>query len=185
MYKKRLLILVISVLLMCLIIGSKGLKAKVPPSSPVSGDIYIHTMAPSFSLKSLSGKTYNLEMTKGKPTVINFWASWCGPCNMEAPELSQLYDQYKGAFNLYAVNLTDTEWSIKAVKAFKARYQFAFPVLLDTDGNVSELYHIRPVPTTVFLNSKGEIVDQVLGYGGEGVLEAKLQKLLKGETDPN
>ncbi len=143
---------------------------------------YVHFQAPDFTLTALDGKTYDLKQTKGKPVMINFWASWCGPCNIEAPELSQLYSKYKGKFALYAVNATNTENSLDQVKNFARKYKFQFPVLLDKGGKLSRRYQIKPLPTTFILNDKGQIVDKVIGYGGEGVLEAKLKKELSFEA---
>lgn len=134
--------------------------------------------APEFSLGSLDGNHYSLKQAKGKPVMINFWASWCGPCKSEAPELAKLYQKYKGEFELYAVDLTSTESSQRDVENFADSFGYKFPILLDTEGNVSDKYLIKPIPTTYFINKNGIIVDKILGYGGKGALTAKLKDLL-------
>ena len=144
----------------------------------------INFQAPSFSLSALDGKNYSLEDTKGKPVMINFWASWCGPCKLEAPELSSLYKQYEGKFTLYAINLTNTESSLNDVKGFAENFGYSFPILLDEKGEIAEKYLIKPIPTTYFVNSDGIIVDQILGYGGKGALTTKLKALISGSDKP-
>lgn len=86
--------------------------------------------APGFELLALDGKEYGLEGVKGKPVVINFWASWCGPCRLEAPDLVELYEKYGENIEIYAVNQTFGD-SEQAAKAFANEYGFKFPVLLD------------------------------------------------------
>lgn len=140
----------------------------------------INFKAPGFTLSSLDGKTYSLEEAQGKPVMINFWASWCGPCKLEAPEISNLYKQYRGKFTLYAINLTNTENALGDVKGFADNYGYSFPILLDKDGKTADKYLIKPIPTTYFINSKGIIVDQILGYGGKGAITTKLKALISG-----
>lgn len=134
--------------------------------------------APQTSLTGLDGKTYSFDDLNGKPVVINFWASWCGPCRIEAPDLVRLYEKYSEQIEIYAVNVTVGD-SIDGAKAFAEEYGFDFPVLLDPEGTVSELYQIRPIPTTFFVNGKGIIVDQVIGVVDSRDLESKFKRLIR------
>jgi cytochrome c biogenesis protein CcmG/thiol:disulfide interchange protein DsbE len=136
----------------------------------------VNFKAPTFSLKGLDGKTHSLEEMKGTPIVINFWASWCTPCKIEAPELVKLYDKYKGRVEIYAVNLTDND-TLKNVKAFAEHYKFDFPVLLDEEGEVSSKYRVAAIPTTYFIDKDGIIVDQLVGFGGIEVFAEKIDNL--------
>ncbi len=133
--------------------------------------------APNFSLKALDGQTYSLQSLNGKPVVINFWASWCGPCKIEAPELVRLYDKYKARIEIYAVNVTASD-SIEGAKAFAQDYVFQFPVLIDEKGEVAQKYAIRPIPTTLFVNSEGIIIEQVIGLVDPQTMESKFRRLL-------
>ncbi|USK62385.1 TlpA family protein disulfide reductase [Peribacillus asahii] len=135
----------------------------------------VHVKSPSFSLSSLNGKTYSTSDVSG-PIVINFWASWCSPCKIEAPELVKLYDKYGGKVQIYAVNITSND-SKAAAQRFAELYGFKFPVLLDVNDTVSQKYKILAIPTTFFINKEGVIVDQIVGFGGEKILKEKFKKL--------
>lgn len=134
--------------------------------------------APSFSLTGLDGKTYSLDALKGKPVVINFWASWCGPCKIEAPELVKLYAKYKGQVELYAVNVTQSD-SIEGARAFAQQYGFRFPVLLDEKAEVSARYQIQPIPTSFFVDKDGTIKEVLLGLADPVELENKFKRLIR------
>lgn len=134
--------------------------------------------APDFKLQGLDEEVYTMPTPNRKPVVVNFWASWCGPCRLEAPELVKLYDKYKDEVEIYAVNLTSSD-SIKGAQAFADEFEFSFPVLLDLDGSIGSRYQVQAVPTTFFVNDKGIIVDQVTGLAPREQLEQKFQKLIK------
>lgn len=133
--------------------------------------------APQFSLQGLNGQTYSLKNLNGKPVVLNFWASWCGPCRTEAPELVRLYEKYKGKIEIYAINVTSSD-SVEGARAFAKEYGFMFPVLLDEKGAVSQQYGILPIPTTFFVDGDGVIVEQVTGLVDPKSMEAKFKQLL-------
>jgi cytochrome c biogenesis protein CcmG/thiol:disulfide interchange protein DsbE len=132
--------------------------------------------APSLSLEHLnSDKVYSLESTD-KPIVINFWASWCGPCREEAPDLVNLHEQYKDDIEVYAINLTNTD-SIVGVERFVEKYGFTFPVLMDKEGEISEKYHVLSIPTTFFVDANGTIVHKIVGYASKNDLELNFGRL--------
>lgn len=136
--------------------------------------------APSFSLSSLDGKNYAIPAGDGKPMVINFWASWCGPCKLEAPDFVRLYDKYKGQLEIYAVNLTLQD-TVPNARAFVDTFGFAFPVLLDQDEqkSVGTLYQVQAIPTTYFVSKEGIIIDKAMGVTDPQTLENKFRSLLK------
>lgn len=134
--------------------------------------------APQFSLPALDGKTYSLDNLGGKPVVLNFWASWCGPCRVEAPELVRLHEKYEGSIEIYAINVTSSD-SIEGARTFAEGYNFNFPVLLDEKGDVSRKYGIQPIPTTFFVGADGTIVDHVIGLVDPQTMEAKFKRLLR------
>lgn len=134
--------------------------------------------APFISLQGLDGKTYSFESLNGKPVIINFWASWCAPCRIEAPELVELYAKYKDQLEIYAVNVTASD-SIEGAQAFSQEYGFTFPVLLDEKADVARKYQIKPIPTTYFVNSEGIIVDKLIGLADPQTLENKFKQLIR------
>jgi thiol-disulfide isomerase/thioredoxin len=111
--------------------------------------------APAFQLHSSGSADLSLSDLKGQVVLINFWASWCGPCRQEMPVLEQLYKKYKGAgFTLLGVNVepksADAEGFLKSTPV-------SFPILFDTDSKVSKLYEVSGMPSTVILDRAGKV----------------------------
>jgi len=111
--------------------------------------------APAFSLPSRDGNTVALAQYKGQVVMLNFWASWCGPCRQEMPLLNDIYKKYnKMGFALIAVNV---EPDRKSAEAWLKETPVTFPVLFDTQSKVSQLYSVPGMPTTVFIDRKGNV----------------------------
>ena len=121
-------------------------------------------LAPDFTLQTLDGKTIRLSDLRGQPLLVNFWASWCGPCQREMPELLRIYEAHRSkGFVVLALNDTSQD-SLPAVKEFVEEFQIPFPILLDKTGAVStSLYQLRGLPTSVFINREGVMVRIYLG----------------------
>jgi thiol-disulfide isomerase/thioredoxin len=139
----------------------------------------LHAPAPAFSLKALDGAVYQVGGKREKPLFLNFWASWCGPCEEEAPELSRLYEKYKSQLDLYAVNVTGND-DLEAAKAFAERFKFGFPVLLDEQLDAAKLYRFQVIPTSFLIDRNGVVVD-VINLLEPPELEKKIKKLVDGE----
>jgi len=111
--------------------------------------------APDFSLPSRSGKTLSLDQFKGQVVMINFWASWCGPCRHEMPLLDDIYRHYgKMGFTLLGVNVEPDRGS---ALAWLKQTPVSFPILFDAQNKVSKLYGVDVMPTTVFIDRKGNL----------------------------
>ena len=111
--------------------------------------------APAFQLPSSANAPLALNDLKGQVVLINFWASWCGPCRQEMPVLDQLYRKYKAAgFTLLGVNVEPK--SADALGFLKAT-PVTFPILFDTDSQVSKLYEVSGMPSTVILDRAGKV----------------------------
>jgi peroxiredoxin len=141
----------------------------------------IHTgaPAPSFQLTSNTGKPVNLDSLKGQIVLVNFWASWCGPCRKEMPILEQLNRQFhnKGV-TLIGVNVEPN--SAAAADWLKAT-PVSFPILFDTDSKVSKLYQVEGMPNTVILDRKGNVRYIHRGYqpGAENEYLDQIRALIR------
>ena len=135
--------------------------------------------APAFTLSSLSGQQSGLSQYKGQVVMVNFWATWCGPCQQEMPLLDQMYKKYKPAgFTLIGVNV-DKEGA--AVKELLARKPVSFPVLLDPANQVSKQYHVDEMPSSVIIDRKGNIRYIHRGYrpGDENEYQDRIRQLIR------
>jgi cytochrome c biogenesis protein CcmG/thiol:disulfide interchange protein DsbE len=111
--------------------------------------------APDFTLTTLEGQQYRLADQKGKVVVVNFWASWCGPCRDEAPVLQSLWEKYKDKGVLFlGVAYTDTE---RGARAFMNEFGQNYPNGLDLGTKISEYYHITGVPETYVIDQQGNV----------------------------
>ena len=136
--------------------------AKLEASQKEPEEEHRAILATDFTLPMLSGESFTLSQMRGKTTIINFWASWCGPCKMEAPHLQEFYEEYSDQVEIVAVNITSKDKREDA-EAFVEQYGLTFPVLLDETGEISTMYGAFAIPTTVFLNEKGEIIHEYAG----------------------
>ena len=135
--------------------------------------------APAFSLNSLAGEQGTLSQYKGQVVMVNFWATWCGPCQQEMPLLDQMYKKYRPAgFTLIGVNV-DKE--APAVKELLARKPVSFPVLLDPANQVSKAYHVDEMPSSVIIDRKGAIRYIHRGYkpGDENEYQDRIRQLIR------
>lgn len=135
--------------------------------------------APAFSLPARGGTSVTLESLKGKVVMLNFWASWCGPCRKEMPLLEEMHKKYgKQGFALLGVNV-DAE-SGDAEKLLKT-IQVSFPILFDKESKVSQLYNVNAMPSSVFIDRKGNLRALHRGYkdGDENEYLNQIRSLLK------
>lgn len=111
--------------------------------------------APDFVLKSSSGENLRLSEYRGDVVMINFWATWCGPCRQEMPLLDELYGRYQRVgFNLLGVNIDDD--SRRAMQMIE-ELGVSFPVLFDESKEVSKLYAVEAMPVTVLVDREGQV----------------------------
>jgi peroxiredoxin len=146
---------------------------------PASGASSASGPAPQFTLDSRGGSKISLAQYKGQVVMLNFWASWCGPCRQEMPLLEDIYKKYnKLGFTLIGVNV---EPDSKAADDWLKQTPVSFPVLYDKDSKVSRLYDVSGMPSTVIIDRKGNLRYVHHGYkpGDEGEYMNSVRALIR------
>jgi cytochrome c biogenesis protein CcmG/thiol:disulfide interchange protein DsbE len=133
--------------------------------------------AANFVLKSADGTTYELSKMKGKVVVINFWATWCGPCRKEIPDFIEAYKKYNSkGLEIIGISLDQDGWT--KVTPFVKQNNINYPIVLG-DENITDNYGgINAIPTTFIVDKNGTIVDKTIGLMSLKQLEAKLKSVL-------
>jgi peroxiredoxin len=133
--------------------------------------------APEFTLKDAAGRAVHLSDYRGKVVLLNFWATWCGPCRMAMPGLQELQDKFKDrGLEILSVNQGETA---EPVRNFIQRKKYSFHVVLDQDGAVGGKYGVRGIPTLVLVDKKGMVQWLRVGYSGN---DDELRQLLERLT---
>ena len=132
--------------------------------------------APDFLLTTAVGDELRLSSLRGQPLVLNFWATWCGPCRFEMPALLRLEAEYAGSAAVIGVNQGE---SAEIVTQFASNLNIDYPLLLDPGNAINQQYGVRGLPTTLFIDADGIIRDQIIGAASEAVLAEKLDALFE------
>jgi cytochrome c biogenesis protein CcmG/thiol:disulfide interchange protein DsbE len=134
--------------------------------------------APNFALRDLDGNRVELSALRGKVVVVNFWATWCGPCKEEFPELEKVAREMKG--DVVVLGLDQAEDAAR-VAQFRDQYQATFTLLLDSSNAVADAYKLRGIPDTIFVDRNGRVSDVVLGPLSAGTFRYKIQQALTAQ----
>lgn len=142
-------------------------------------------LAPDLALQDSQGRMVQLSDLRGRPVLLNLWASWCPPCKEEMQAMQKVYDQYASkGFTILAINTTYQDEKASAL-AFAADRQLTFPILFDLDGNVSRKYQVRSMPTSFFIDSNGLIRRVVIGGPmPEALMRAEIEQMLAQAAPP-
>lgn len=132
-------------------------------------------LAPDFTLPTTLGETHTLSGYRGQPVVLNFWASWCGPCRVEMPFFERTQMKYNGRVAILGVNQGE---SVATIRDFGARQNIGYPLLVDEDNDVNLRYTVNSLPTTIFVDGDGVVREVVVGIVTQAVLEDRLESLL-------
>ncbi len=136
--------------------------------------------APNFKVTDSEGNEVHLSDFIGKPTVLNFWASWCGPCKMEMPDFDKIYKEKGNEIHFLMVNMTDnSRETVEIAKAFIEEQGYSFPVYYDTEMEAAITYGVTSLPTTYFIDSNGYAIAQAMGAIDEITLQTGIDMITK------
>lgn len=131
------------------------------------------TPAPDFTVYDAEGNAVSLSDFAGKPVIVNFWASWCGPCKMEMPDFDAAFAEYGEEIQFLMVNMTDgNRETVEKASKFIADQGYTFPVYFDTDIDAAMTYGVSSIPTTYLIDKEGYIAAYAMGaINGEALAE--------------
>lgn len=157
----------------------KGVEAKATEKKPVK--VFVDTAslkpAPDFQVTDLTGKVVSLSDYAGKIIILDFWATWCGPCKLEIPHFIKLYDEYK-AQGVEIVGLSLDAGGAKDVEPFARARKINYPMLLGNNKVVSDYGGVRGIPTAFVITQDGKIYRKYVGYRAPDIFEADIRALL-------
>lgn len=143
--------------------------------APAKAELTVGTPAPDFNYTTLDGKSGSLSALKGKPVVVNFWATWCVPCKAEFPDFQKAYTAHPGQFELISLALSSSDDPASYVAEQKFSWTFAW----DKDDNASNAYNAMVVPLTVFVDKNGNVAASSRGKMSPEQFDADLALILQ------
>ena len=136
-------------------------------------------LAPDFTVYDIEGNAHKLSDYRGKPVVLNFWASWCGPCKSEMPDFDEKYQLNADQVQFLMVNLTDgSRETVETASEFIAQQGYTFPVFLDSDMSAAIAYGVSAVPVTYLIDAEGCIVGWAQGAISGEALQGGIDRML-------
>ena len=136
-------------------------------------------IAPDFTLLDMDGNEVTLASFFGKPIILNFWASWCGPCKMEMPEIQKFYDKYGQEIHFLLVSVDS---SLETAKAFIEGESYTFPVYYDATSVGAYTYGASSIPLTYFIDAEGNLTAYYVGAMSESILQQGVDMIYTPET---
>lgn len=162
-----------------LVVGGLIFANSLPPTPLAAGTgatgFETGAPAPDFTLQTPDGKLVSLADFRGKPVVVNFWATWCPPCRSEMPDMQLLSDERAGDLVIIAVNLQEAP---DPVRGFVEKYGLRFPIVLDTSGQVSQAYRVGSLPTSVFVDREGNVSSSYTGALNRTAMAKRIDRSL-------
>jgi thiol-disulfide isomerase/thioredoxin len=133
-------------------------------------------VAPEFAVKGIDGGSVNLAASRGKVVLLNFWATWCGPCRMEVPDLVELQKKYQDRLQVIGLVIDDTDED--AVRKFAKRYSINYPVAMATDEMRVQFGGVPALPTSFIIDAQGRVVQKHIGLRDPELYEMEVRALL-------
>lgn len=170
------IVVVAVVVALMLVFGFK--LARHSPQAASVGNVQMKSgIAPDFALQSLDGKTVRLSDFRGKPVVLNFWATWCGPCKIEMPWFVDLQRQY-GPAGLQFLGVAMDDASAKDIAEFAESMKVNYPILIGKESVGDAYGGVQFLPETFYIDRDGKVVDKAFGLKGRGEIEEAIKKIL-------
>ena len=147
--------------------------------TPLTTAPYVGQLAPDFTLTATDGRTFTLShftADGGTPVILNFWATWCPPCRVEMPYFERASDLYEGKVAILGLNQAE---SAALIAGFARDHGLTYPLLVDEDMRVNNLYGVLNLPTTIFIDRNGIVREVLIGTISQGVLEDRIEGLLE------
>ncbi len=136
--------------------------------------------APDFTVYDIDGNPHKLSDFRGKPVLLNFWASWCGPCKSEMPDIEQAYAAYGDEIHFLLVDLTDGyQETVQSGSAYIQEQGYTFPVYYDTAMEGAMAYGVSGIPVTYFLDAEGNFLAYYQGAMPQSILQQGIDLMLK------
>jgi peroxiredoxin len=156
------------------VVGATSAASAGLEPAPVAGH-----PAPDFELLTPEGDALRLSDHFGQPVIVNFWATWCGPCRAEFPEFQEAAVDNADSLVIIGVNSTSADQA-ENVPAFIEEFGITFPIVLDEAGDVVDAYRVLGLPTTIFIDSNGVINEVFTGPLNKAYIESKIEELQAG-----
>lgn len=181
MKKFLLMVMILAVILGGAYFGYQALTENYNPTVTAGkGNDSNTQMAKDFSVKNSDGEQVNLSDFFGKPIILNFWATWCGPCQAEMPDFDEAFLEYGEDIEFVMVNQTDgSRDTVERAAAFIEEAGYHFPIYFDTTMDAAVAYHVTSIPRTIFIKADGTVLEQYKGMMSGEVLEEYIDLLLE------
>ena len=137
---------------------------------------------PDLTVYDADGNQVHLSDYLGKPVVVNFWASWCGPCQMEMPDFQETYLELGEEVQFLMINMTGGRETLENAQAFIAEQGYTFPVFFDQDADAARTYGAYSLPTTYFIDAEGNAVAQATGAIDRETLQTGIDMIYSPEA---
>ena len=135
--------------------------------------------APDFTVSDAERNPVKLSDFRGKPVIVNFWASWSGPCRMETPAFEKMYKKYGNDIEFFMVNMTDGQReTMEIAKEFVENSGYSFPVCFDINQEAAYTYYVNSIPMTLFIDAEGNLVNYMRGAINEDILEKNISLII-------
>ncbi len=133
-------------------------------------------LAPDFTLPTIQGEWVTLSDLRGRPVVLNFWATWCPPCRAEIPDIQRVHERLGHRVHILGV---DQGEMANVITPFGLEMGITYPLLVDADSQVNRAYGINALPTTLFVDAEGVVREVFTGILNRAILESRIEKLLR------
>lgn len=141
------------------------------------GGLEVGTEAPSFQGKTLTGETFSISDLRGKVVLLDFWATWCGPCVAAIPSIQKISEEFAGK-GLVVIGINEDRGNTTLVSDFVEKNKITFEHVMDADGSIASLYEVPGFPTTVLIDGEGKVLAFEVGFKGEDALRAMIEEAL-------